>query len=93
MLIKEVYEKEKLTPYECGFSPIRKINNPFSIRFLLLAILFLVFELEIVYLFPWFWKYGEISQYAEQLWLFIIFIIVLSASLIYEWSAGGLEWE
>jgi NADH-quinone oxidoreductase subunit A len=51
-VVREVHHREKLTPYECGFSPIRKLNQPFSVRFFLMAILFLVFELEVVTIFP-----------------------------------------
>jgi NADH:ubiquinone oxidoreductase subunit 3 (subunit A) len=58
-----------------------------------MAILFLVFELEVVTIFPWIMSYGIVNQYMEQLLYLSIFILILCISLVYEWSNGGLEWE
>nr|YP_010890044.1 NADH dehydrogenase subunit 3 [Bargmannia lata]WJJ70056.1 NADH dehydrogenase subunit 3 [Bargmannia lata] len=82
--------KEKVTSYECGFNPIH-INVSFSIRFFLIAILFLVFDIEIFLLFPWSVSTNLIKRKGQI--IIILFIIVLVLGLIYEWKQGGLEWE
>lgn len=84
-------DKEKVSVYECGFDPFHSPGEPFSIRFFLIAILFLVFDLEISYLFPW----SNTSIVIDLTGQFIIgvFIIILIVGLIYEWVRGGLEWE
>nr|ALO20724.1 NADH dehydrogenase subunit 3 [Physalia physalis]WJJ69956.1 NADH dehydrogenase subunit 3 [Physalia sp.] len=84
-------DKEKVTSYECGFNPIHIPGEPFSIRFFLIAILFLVFDLEISYLIPWS-SCSNIINGKGQI-VIILFIIVLTIGLIYEWVKGGLEWE
>lgn len=84
-------DKEKVFVYECGFDPFHNPGEPFSIRFFLIAILFLVFDLEISYLFPW--SLGSfLINYVGQIFL-IIFLLILVWGLIYEWVKGGLEWE
>ena len=85
-------DKEKNSVYECGFSPIYQPGKPFSIRFFIIAILFLVFDLEIILLFPWSYSYlldGNIYFNATA----ICFFIILAVGLYYEWIKGGLEWE
>nr|YP_009139035.1 NADH dehydrogenase subunit 3 [Holothuria scabra]AKE49646.1 NADH dehydrogenase subunit 3 [Holothuria scabra] len=83
-------ELEKNTPYECGFDPINSARLPFSFRFFLIAILFLIFDLEIALLFP---AIPALSNTIEPLVYFsTIFIIILAAGLAYEWQQGGLEW-
>jgi len=84
-------DKEKVTSYECGFNPINIPGEPFSIRFFLIAILFLVFDLEISYLFPWSVYTNNINMKGQL--IIIIFLIILTLGLIYEWVKGGLEWE
>lgn len=84
-------DKEKVSVYECGFDPFHSPGKPFSIRFFLIAILFLVFDLEISYLFPWSCSSNLISL--EGQWIIIVFLVILTAGLIYEWLKGGLEWE
>ena len=84
-------DKEKVSVYECGFDPFHNPGEPFSIRFFLIAILFLVFDLEISYLFPWS-KSTFVVDKTGQL-LIGLFIIILIFGLIYEWVKGGLEWE
>ena len=84
-------DKEKVSVYECGFDPFHSPGKPFSIRFFLIAILFLVFDLEISYLFPWSCS-SNIIELKGQL-IIIIFLIILALGLIYEWVKGGLEWE
>lgn len=84
-------DKEKVSVYECGFDPFHTPGEPFSIRFFLIAILFLVFDLEISYLFPWSCSSNIIS--IEGQFLVVVFLIILIVGLIYEWMKGGLEWE
>lgn len=84
-------DKEKVSVYECGFDPFHSPGKPFSIRFFLIAILFLVFDLEISYLFPWSCTSSSIPLQGQN--IIIIFLIVLTIGLIYEWMKGGLEWE
>lgn len=84
-------DKEKVSVYECGFDPFHSPGEPFSIRFFLIAILFLVFDLEISYLFPWSSSTSIIDLNAQI--IVYIFLIILTLGLIYEWIKGGLEWE
>mgnify|MGYP006260341707 CR=1 FL=1 len=84
-------DKEKVSVYECGFDPFHSPGKPFSIRFFLIAILFLVFDLEISYLFPWSCSSNFINLKGQ--WIIVLFLIILTVGLIYEWLKGGLEWE
>ena len=84
-------DKEKVSVYECGFNPFHNPGDPFSIRFFLIAILFLVFDLEVSYLFPWAYVQFSLDLYAQ--FLIQLFLIILVLGLIYEWIRGGLEWE
>lgn len=83
--------KEKVTVYECGFNPFHSPGQPFSIRFFLIAILFLVFDLEVSFLFPWALGTNHVNLFGQN--IVIIFINILILGLIYEWVRGGLEWE
>nr|AHN95924.1 NADH dehydrogenase subunit 3 [Ixobrychus cinnamomeus] len=82
---------EKLSPYECGFDPLGSARLPFSIRFFLVAILFLLFDLEIALLLPLPWAIQLQSPTTTLTWAFTI-ILLLTLGLIYEWMQGGLEW-
>lgn len=84
-------DREKVSVYECGFDPINLPGQPFSIRFFLIAILFLVFDLEISFLFPWSVNLSGISLFGHA--IVLVFLVVLILGLIYEWVKGGLEWE
>nr|QYH44905.1 NADH dehydrogenase subunit 3 [Craspedacusta sowerbii] len=84
-------DREKVSVYECGFDPMNNPGEPFSVRFFLIAILFLVFDLEISFLFPW--SVGMSSIPLEGHFVIFIFLIILTMGLIYEWKKGGLEWE
>nr|ABB96788.1 NADH dehydrogenase subunit 3 [Hemitriccus margaritaceiventer] len=84
-------DSEKLSPYECGFDPLGSARLPFSIRFFLVAILFLLFDLEIALLLPLPWATQLHSPLITLIWTSII-IIILTLGLIYEWLQGGLEW-
>nr|ALO20745.1 NADH dehydrogenase subunit 3 [Euphysa aurata] len=91
LLSSKTPDKEKVTVYECGFNPFHSPGEPFSVRFFLIAILFLVFDLEITYLFPWSVSSNLININGQL--IVLIFIIILIIGLIYEWIKGGLEWE
>uniref|UniRef100_UPI00315DEA7A NADH dehydrogenase subunit 3 n=1 Tax=Porphyrio mantelli TaxID=54484 RepID=UPI00315DEA7A len=84
-------DSEKLSPYECGFDPLGSARLPFSIRFFLVAILFLLFDLEIALLLPLPWATQLQSPTTTLTWTSII-ILLLALGLVYEWMQGGLEW-
>nr|AHK23210.1 NADH dehydrogenase subunit 3 [Xiphorhynchus ocellatus] len=84
-------DSEKLSPYECGFDPLGSARLPFSIRFFLVAILFLLFDLEIALLLPLPWATQLQSPLSTLTWSSTI-ILLLTLGLIYEWAQGGLEW-
>nr|AKJ78651.1 NADH dehydrogenase subunit 3 [Todiramphus nigrocyaneus] len=84
-------DSEKLSPYECGFDPLGSARLPFSIRFFLVAILFLLFDLEIALLLPLPWATQLDSPITTLIWTFTI-LLLLTLGLIYEWLQGGLEW-
>uniref|UniRef100_E2FFK0 NADH-ubiquinone oxidoreductase chain 3 n=1 Tax=Synallaxis cinnamomea TaxID=904820 RepID=E2FFK0_9FURN len=84
-------DSEKLSPYECGFDPLGSARLPFSIRFFLVAILFLLFDLEIALLLPLPWATQLESPLSTLTWTSTI-ILLLTLGLMYEWTQGGLEW-
>nr|AAV41692.1 NADH dehydrogenase subunit 3 [Nectarinia olivacea] len=84
-------DSEKLSPYECGFDPLGSARLPFSIRFFLVAILFLLFDLEIALLLPLPWA-TQLQSPTTTLTLAASLIFLLTLGLIYEWIQGGLEW-
>nr|AAK50204.1 NADH dehydrogenase subunit 3 [Gymnorhinus cyanocephalus] len=84
-------DSEKLSPYECGFDPLGSARLPFSIRFFLVAILFLLFDLEIALLLPLPWAIQLQTPITTLTWTSIL-IILLTLGLVYEWIQGGLEW-
>ena len=81
-------ESEKVSAYECGFDPFSDSRQKFEVRFFLVAILFIIFDLEISILFPW----GMVVKEANY-WIIMGFLGILTVGLIYEWKKGGLEWE
>nr|YP_004347908.1 NADH dehydrogenase subunit 3 [Pao cochinchinensis]YP_008854843.1 NADH dehydrogenase subunit 3 [Pao leiurus]BCL65999.1 NADH dehydrogenase subunit 3 [Pao abei]BCL66012.1 NADH dehydrogenase subunit 3 [Pao suvattii]AHA61203.1 NADH dehydrogenase subunit 3 [Pao leiurus]BAK09893.1 NADH dehydrogenase subunit 3 [Pao cochinchinensis] len=84
-------DHQKLSPYECGFDPLGSARLPFSLRFFLVAILFLLFDLEIALLLPLPWGDQLPSPTLTLLWASTL-LILLTLGLIYEWLQGGLEW-
>nr|WNH17688.1 NADH dehydrogenase subunit 3 [Chaetodon ephippium]WRQ18396.1 NADH dehydrogenase subunit 3 [Chaetodon ephippium] len=84
-------DHEKLSPYECGFDPLGTARLPFSLRFFLIAILFLLFDLEIALLLPLPWGDQLASPLLTFLWASAV-LTLLTLGLIYEWLQGGLEW-
>nr|YP_010515099.1 NADH dehydrogenase subunit 3 [Phyllomedusa bahiana]UXL87085.1 NADH dehydrogenase subunit 3 [Phyllomedusa bahiana] len=84
-------DSEKLSPYECGFDPLGSARLPYSMRFFLVAILFLLFDLEIALLLPTPWASQLPSSTLTIFWSLII-LTLLTLGFIYEWTQGGLEW-
>nr|WNH17376.1 NADH dehydrogenase subunit 3 [Dendrochirus barberi] len=84
-------DHEKLSPYECGFDPLGSARLPFSLRFFLVAILFLLFDLEIALLLPLPWGDQLTSPLLTLVWATAV-LVLLTLGLVYEWLQGGLEW-
>ena len=84
-------DPEKLSAYECGFEAFDDSRMEFDVRFYLVAILFIIFDLEIAFLFPWAISLGKIGVFGY--WSMMIFLAVLTIGFIYEWKKGALEWE
>jgi len=84
-------DPEKLSAYECGFEPFEDSRMEFDVRFYLVAILFIIFDLEIAFLFPWAISLGNLG--ALGFWSMMIFLGILTIGFIYEWKKGALEWE
>jgi NADH-quinone oxidoreductase subunit A len=89
--VKHRPDKEKLSPYECGFEPFSDARRPFDVRFYLVAILFIIFDLEIALLFPWAITLSETAFYG--FWSMMVFLFILTIGFLYEWKKGALEWE
>jgi len=81
----------KLSAYECGFEAFGDARSKFDVRFYLVAILFIIFDLEVGYLFPWAVSFGEIGMFG--FWSMMVFLALLTVGFIYEWKKGALEWE
>ena len=84
-------DPEKLSAYECGFEPFNDSRMEFDIRFYLVAILFIIFDLEIAFLFPWAITLGNIGYFGFFSMMFFLFILTIG--FIYEWKKGALDWE
>ncbi len=82
---------EKLSPYECGFEPFEDARMKFDVRYYLVAILFILFDLEIAFLFPWAIVLTEIGMFGFV--AMMIFLGILVVGFVYEWKKGALEWE
>jgi len=82
---------EELAAYECGFNAFDDARMKFDVRFYLVAILFIIFDLEVAFLFPWAVALTEIGVFG--FWSMVIFLGILTIGFIYEWKKGGLEWE
>ncbi len=82
---------EKDSAYECGFEAFDDARGRFDVRFYLVAILFIIFDLEVAFLFPWAVALGEIGEFG--FWSMVVFLAILTVGFIYEWKKGALEWE
>ena len=84
-------DPEKNSAYECGFDAFYDTRGKFDVRFYLVCLLFIIFDLEIAFLFPWAISLGEIGLFG--FWSMMIFLGVLTVGFVYEWKKGALEWE
>src|ERR1700709_596492 len=84
-------DSEKLSPYECGFEPFQDARSKFDVRFYLVAILFIIFDLEVAFLFPWAVAFKGVGLFG--FWAMMIFLGVRTIGFIYEWRKGALEWD
>jgi len=84
-------DPEKLSPYECGFEAFEDARMKFDVRYYLVAILFILFDLEIAFLFPWAIVLQEIGWFG--FWAMMVFLAILVVGFVYEWKKGALEWE
>ena len=84
-------DPEKLSAYECGFNAFDDARMKFDVRFYLISILFIIFDLEVSFLFPWAVAFGEIGLFG--FWSMMVFLGVLTIGFVYEWKKGALEWD
>jgi NADH-quinone oxidoreductase subunit A len=84
-------DPEKLSAYECGFNPFDDARMRFDVRFYLVSILFIIFDLEVAFLFPWAVAFKDVGAFG--FWSMIVFLVVLTVGYIYEWKKGALEWD
>ncbi|WP_420348345.1 NADH-quinone oxidoreductase subunit A [Pelagibius sp.] len=91
ILARQRPDSEKVSAYECGFEAFDDARSRFDVRFYLVAILFIIFDLEVAFLFPWAVALGDIGVFG--FWSMVIFLGILTIGFIYEWKKGALEWE
>ena len=84
-------DPEKVSAYECGFNAFDDARMKFDVRFYLVAILFIIFDLEVAFLFPWAAAFKDIGQFG--FWSMMVFLAILTVGFVYEWKKGALEWE
>jgi len=86
-------DAEKRSPYECGFEAFEDARMKFDVRYYLVAILFILFDLEVAFLFPWAVSLGSLGQWSAGFWAMMLFLAILTVGFIYEWKKGALDWE
>jgi len=91
IIVPQKPDVEKTSAYECGFEAFTDARHKFDVRFYLVAILFIIFDLEVAFLFPWAISLGQTGVYG--FWSMMIFLAILTIGFIYEWRKGALEWE
>ena len=91
LIARQRPDAAKLSPYECGFEPFEDARSRFDVRFYLVAILFIIFDLEVAFLFPWAVAFGKLG--ATGFWSMFVFLAVLTVGFAYEWKKGALEWD
>jgi len=89
--ITKSYDLEKISPYECGFDPFQDTRSRFDVRFYLVSILFIIFDLEVIFLFPWAVVLGYLDVFS--FFAMFVFLTILILGFIYEWAKGALDWE
>jgi len=91
MVAYKAPDSEKLSAYECGFNAFDDARMKFDIRFYLVSILFIIFDLEVAFLFPWAVSFSDVGWFG--FWSMMVFLAVLTIGFIYEWKKGALEWD
>ena len=91
LIARQNPNSEKLSPFECGFNAFDDARMKFDVRFYLVAILFIIFDLEVSFLFPWAVAFREVGVFG--FWSMMVFLGVLTVGFIYEWRKGALEWD
>lgn len=91
LLASQKADSEKVSAYECGFSPFEDARNKFDVKFYLVAILFIIFDLEVTYLFPWVTVLDRLPVFGY--WSMFWFLVLLTVGFVYEWMKGALEWQ
>jgi len=91
LVARQKPDTEKLSAYECGFNAFEDSRGRFDVRFYLVAILFIIFDLEVAFLFPWAVSLGTVGVFG--FWSMMFFLFILTVGFIYEWKKGALEWE
>jgi NADH-quinone oxidoreductase subunit A len=84
-------DPEKVSAYECGFNPFDDARMKFDVRFYLVSLLFIIFDLEVAFLFPWAVAFHDVGAFG--FWSMMLFLVVLTIGFIYEWNKGALEWD
>ena len=91
IIVQQRPDAQKTSAYECGFEAFDDSRNKFDVRFYVVAILFIIFDLEVAFLFPWAITLGKIGVFG--FWSMMVFLAILTVGFIYEWKKGALEWE
>ncbi len=91
LVARQKPDAEKLSAYECGFEAFDDARTRFDVRFYLVTLLFIIFDLEVAFLFPWAVSLGNIGLFG--FWSMVIFLVILTIGFAYEWKKGALEWE
>jgi len=91
LLAKQENDIEKVSAYECGFDPFGEARQKFDIRFYLVCILFIIFDLEVSFLFPWTVALPQIGLFG--FWSMFVFLVILTLGFVYEWQTKALEWK
>lgn len=84
-------DPEKTSPYECGFNPLSPLRFPMDVRFVLVALLFIIFDLEVIFLFPWAVRLRELGM--QGFLSVVCFLTIVTLGFVYEWAKGALEWD
>ena len=84
-------DPEKVSTYECGFNAFDDARMKFDVRFYLVAILFIIFDLEVAFLFPWASAFADVGPFG--FWSMMVFLAILTVGFVYEWKKGALEWD
>ena len=91
IIARQKPDSEKLSAYECGFEAFDDARSQFDVRFYLVAILFIIFDLEVAFLFPWAVALGDIGLFG--FWSMLVFLVILTIGFVYEWKRGALDWR